>query len=184
MIFNVWKKGCGDWELSKEWFACHWADIIGDFYCDNSCTPCRPPHTRIEALTNFRKCMFYISKYISKVPRKETCTDAASRSDAASCESSPGFTNVTNQAEEEKKYLHVGRWWGVEGGIYLPRGVLRRFSLPLKDVYKALVQAKHWIWTHHVREYVSFEWFTSDCEYWLQFACSQTQAELIPLPCH
>lgn len=112
--------------LDKALLAAWWGEIIGREFWDYSQGEQNPrvPFTRIEAIKSGRRAMFYLSKYVAKMPEPAPtafCEDAVQGGNAVAS----GFINVP--------YLHAGRWWGIFNESFLPFAKLLQGSLKLSD---------------------------------------------------
>lgn len=86
--------------FSKDDLKVAWKEIVGDAYCDWSSGTPIAPFTRIEAISNTRKVVSYVAKYVAKVE----------------ADSSSGFNDVPYLTAGE----NIGRLWGVFNRQNLP----------------------------------------------------------------
>lgn len=145
-------------EVIAEW----WGSTIGVEYADWSTGTARHPFTRIEALTGFRKVLYYVSKYVAKV--------------------ADGGFNLHAYLTAEGEFIHpqtgeisetVGRWWGVFNSIWLPVAVVKELELHWgsKDVFYNLRRAAGRLWkgrNNHSRS--GWTYFTDNPYEWIRYA--------------
>jgi hypothetical protein len=81
-----------------------WSEIISDYVDDQL------PFVRIERVRSRRGIMFYVGKYVAKMPDEPV-------DDGSDGESEQSLFNPV-------PYLHAGRWWGIHNQALMPWGIL------------------------------------------------------------
>jgi hypothetical protein len=139
--------------ISKESVKQMWHEIIGDGYADMSSGSPAAPFTRIEAISNPRKAMSYVAKYVAKVE-----PGAGS-----------GFNDVPYLAASES----IGRLWGVINRKALPLAELIEIvvALPREECHKVLWQYKRlmshkWQRANKSGRYNGSSLFVERCHSW------------------
>lgn len=114
IVFNM-----GWWD--KISMARYWLAIIGDEFGDNSNEKTRPPFTRIELITNQRKAIAYVCKYVAK---------SDDRVQAGSGFNCLPYQNIHPSAP--------GRFWGYFGRQRIPFATLVVLTIAHEWVFLAL----------------------------------------------
>jgi len=121
--------------IPKEWIQEAWTECAAEYCTEEELE--KGLFTRIELMINPRKCLNYVSKYLSKLPEGSPSTDVTGEpteahgdtGDGVAEGQDTGFNSVTYLDAEEPQ--SIGRQWGIFNRKHLPWATVRVFLLTL-----------------------------------------------------